>query len=48
MGQLVSDRRNLTSLGIAALDVDAARRPRPSTGAWTMGALNPAGGTVIQ
>jgi parallel beta-helix repeat protein len=31
---------NLTSLGIAALDVDAAGNPRPDGGAWTMGAFN--------
>jgi hypothetical protein len=29
---------NLTSLGIVGLDADAAGKPRPSTGAWTIGA----------
>jgi hypothetical protein len=31
---------NLTSLGIAALDSDYAGAPRPSVGAWDMGAYN--------
>jgi hypothetical protein len=34
---------NLTSLSIAALDSDMAGSSRPSSGAWTIGALNPAG-----
>ena len=31
---------NLTSLGITALNSDYAGNPRPSTGAWTIGAYN--------
>jgi hypothetical protein len=34
---------NLTSLGIAALNVDKNGVARPSTGPWTMGAINPSG-----
>jgi hypothetical protein len=38
---------NLTSLGIAALNSDAAGVARPSSGAWDIGAFQFVGGSVI-
>jgi hypothetical protein len=39
---------NLTSLGIAALNVDIRGNPRPSSGAWDSGAFNCNGNPVSQ